>query len=404
MTSAVKSYCPPSFPIILTMSSPTPFQNLFGKPRHELELAIFEGIIDQSQSCPNCKDSLTSLLKQVSQIHTRTPVQTTDLEPLEIFSYSPKDKVIVRHKLADQQNADFFIRPTVTRMSVSKALYLDIEGSVPVPGIPAPRGFPNWHKTVLTAWSETIRMLDAGGWADRFVFEVLAFEYRTFFKVGDSKDLFVSSFVLPPGPHRWWVGGEWVYDCIHVANDSDDEMSDEDRPDQPVENLVDTSLNEASCQLLVTAYWNRTKTFHLPPRQDGIADCQCEDYLEFRSRLIKTTRPTVWVFEKIFRIMFLRILGATKAMAQGGLEFRGSEHGIYELRELQGVVEDLTDNLGYALTGCADDRWFEMFNPMFFVGREVEEKRYADERLPETGPRRWGLDENGELVRIGGSR
>jgi hypothetical protein len=51
------------------------------------------------------------------------------------------------------------------------------------------------------------------------------------------------------------------------------------------------------------------------------------------------------------------------------------------------------------LTGGADDRWFEMFDPMFFAGREVEEKKFADEILPEAGPQRWGLNENGELVR-----
>ncbi|RKU47267.1 hypothetical protein DL546_009031 [Coniochaeta pulveracea] len=398
------------------MSPPTAFNALLGPARHELELSIFQGIVHQSSlsCCSNCEASLTSLLTQVSQQHKSAPsVPTTLLDTLEIFSYDASQKVITRHQLAARQPTDsfVFVRPTTTHFSVPKALYLDIQSSIPS-GLGA---VPTWHVSVLIKWFNTMRGLggvEAGWWADRFLFEVLMFEYTHFFKVGDTKDLFVELFTANEGPRHWIdENGELVMDCIVVAtgaenqdddNDvgsdsdyepSDDEDEDEDLEMEDADEEAHTSLNETSCNMLGQSYLARVNTFLLPTNQAGMA-CECPDYLEFKRRLT-TTRRNTGSFEKVFRIMFLKQLGAIDAMVHGGLDFQEKA----EARTKVEVVETVVDDLAYALGHGDDERWFRMFQEKFSAGKNVEEAKFADETVVlQRGPR-WAL-EDGRLVRI----
>lgn len=257
------------------------------------------------------------------------------------------------------------------------------------------------------------------------------FEYTHYFKAGDSKDLFVEMFVANGGPWKWTdENGEEVRDCIVVAtseedqlkeadgddeadddSDADYEPSDDGRededivmedpdegkstpnPDTDVPVPVHTHLNEASCISLAQSYLSRVDTFLLPTNQAGMA-CQCPDYIDFKHRLTKKRRNP-WSFEKVFRVMFLKLLGATDDMVYDGLDF----HETSDARSSEAVVESLVDDLAYALGHGDDERWFEMFVTRVFAGKKLEEGQFADEVMVlESGPR-WGL-ENGRLVRI----
>lgn len=430
------------------MSAPTPFHNLVGTPRNELEHAIFEGIIDQSTVCAKCKAEIIDLLNEVFQVN-KPIISTADPGPLEIFSYDTKEKAIRRIQLADRQPADTdqFVRPTVTRMSVEKALYSDIEASIPA--APGPRGFPTWHSTVLARWVEnmtTLSLKDAELYTHRFVFAVHLFEYRKFLRVGDAKDLFVSQFVARPqgGDAHAAASGDTrrrsprskparknqgIYDRVYVADsrDLDDEFdpdsgSDDDSADldfkaprrnkrgnKPFENPVTdprppqsltSCLNEASCQLLAAAYWSRVQTFHLGDDHQGIRDCQCTDFQAFQCPLETPTGSPYWAFERRYRAFLLRFLGAAPAMVQTGLDFTGFRLGNPKHRTLQRVVECLMDDLAYAITEGSDESWFRMFSALCVKGREVDRARFADEVLPRTGNPRWALDADGKLVRL----
>jgi hypothetical protein len=72
--------------------------------------------------------------------------------------------------------------------------------------------------------------------------------------------------------------------------------------------------------------------------------CQCPDYLDFKQHLTKSRRKA-WSFDKVFRIIFLKFLGAADDMVYGGLEF--NETPVTRSRE--SVVQSVVGDLAYAL-------------------------------------------------------